>query len=115
MVLKLGRLIARATGVCTRDRGNWEALTKLEGRTARVARRKREVEAMTRGVGVGQTDHELGVVEGNRDRTGCGKPGVFVTEVEVRGNNRLRPGFCGWCGGGCLRRLGKRLPWPPDE
>lgn len=29
-----------------RDRGNWVALKKLTGRTARVAMRKREVEAI---------------------------------------------------------------------
>lgn len=48
MVLKLQArlLIARTAGACTRDRGNWEALKKLEGRTARVATRKMEVEDM---------------------------------------------------------------------
>lgn len=56
VVLKLGRLIARATGVCTRDRGNWEALKRLEGRTERVARRKMEVEDMVRRVGWGRVD-----------------------------------------------------------
>lgn len=49
VVLKLlARLTARAAGTCTRDRGNWEALKTPEGRTARVARRKIEVDDIVR-------------------------------------------------------------------
>ena len=52
VVLKAGRLIARATGVCRRDRGNWGALKRLAGRTARVATRKTETGDIVRGVGM---------------------------------------------------------------
>lgn len=47
-VLNAGRPRVSPAGVWTRVRGNWEALKTAEGRTARVAKRKTEIEAMAR-------------------------------------------------------------------
>ena len=77
-MLKLERATARATGACTRDRGNWVALIKPEGRTARVATRKTEMGDMLRGGWVVEVD-EWTWVRGDQDGRG-------VDEVEVRGS-----------------------------
>jgi hypothetical protein len=55
-VLKAGRPRDHAAGACTRARGNWVALKRPEGRTARVARRKTEMGAMAKREWMGEVE-----------------------------------------------------------